>query len=96
MELRLTVSRRDETTVLKLDGRLAARSLGELDRLVRSAGGPIVVDLSNLVSADDAGVATLRTLAGQGVRLTGASPFVSLLLGERGGSRSTREKKKSP
>jgi hypothetical protein len=33
-----------------------------------------------LLSADDAGVAALRSYAGRGVRLVGVSPYMALLL----------------
>jgi hypothetical protein len=81
MELRLSVTERAGSTTVQVDGRLTASGLSELERLVRGLEGPIVVDLSNLLSADDVGVAELRNLAGRGMKLIGASPYVSLLLG---------------
>ncbi len=92
MELRLSLSECGGSTTVHVDGRLTASGLGELQRLVRGLEGLIVIDLSNLLSADDAGVAELRSLAGRGAQLVGVSPYVSLLLGQdRGGpSRSQR------
>src|SRR5215831_7683156 len=80
MGLRLTVIADRGTTSIHVDGRLTAQELGELHKAVRSAAAPIVLDLSNLMSADDAGVAALRGLAGEGMRLIGATPYVTLLL----------------
>lgn len=86
MELRLSVTEGSGFTTIHVDGRLTASGLGELERLVRGLEGAIVVDLSNLLSADDAGVAELRSLAGRGAELIGISPYVSLLLGQDRGS----------
>jgi anti-anti-sigma regulatory factor len=85
MELRVTMTEREGSTTVYVDGRLTAGTLGELERLVRAIKGPVVIDLSNLLSADDAGVAQLRTLARQGARLFGASPYVALLLEDERG-----------
>ena len=93
MALRVTVATKDDSTTVHVDGRLSARDVSELGRVVRDVEGPVVLDLSNLQSADDTGVATLRTLAGQGAQLVGASPYIALLLhgdGARTGSPNTR------
>ena len=70
------------STIVKVDGRLTATNLHELEQLVGTVDGPALIDLSNLVSADDAGVATLRSLAGRGARLIGVTPYVALLLAD--------------
>lgn len=80
MDLRLSVSREPKATVVHVDGRLAAHGVGDLESTVGGATGPVVLDLTNLLSADDAGVAALRLLSGCGVQLRGVSPYVSLLL----------------
>ena len=80
MALRLTVVPEGATTAIHVDGRLTARELGELDKAVRSVATPVVLVLSNLLSADDAGIAALRSLAGEGMQLIGATPYVALLL----------------
>jgi anti-anti-sigma regulatory factor len=80
VDLRLTVEQGERSAVIHVDGRLAANNLTDLEPLVMAARGEVVIDLSHLVSADDAGVATLRALAGRGIRLVGASPYVALLL----------------
>ena len=82
MNLRLTVSVEDNATVVHVDGRLAVHGVRDLDRTVARASGTVILDLTNLLSADDAGVAALRLLTGRGVRLRGASPYVALLLRE--------------
>jgi hypothetical protein len=61
------------------DGLVAA--VREVERVAAAAGDqPLRIDLAHLVGVDPAGLQTLRRLRGRGARLTGASPFVELLL----------------
>jgi anti-anti-sigma regulatory factor len=76
------VSREHDATVVHVDGRLAVGGVRELDRAATVATGAVILDLTNLLSVDDAGVAALRVLSERGARLRGASPYVTLLLGE--------------
>ncbi|HEY7254704.1 MAG TPA: hypothetical protein VIG37_29740 [Methylomirabilota bacterium] len=85
VQLRVSVTRSVGSTIVKVDGRLTVASLHDLEHLVGSVDAPAVIDLSNLVSADDAGVATLRSLAGRGARLVGVTPYVALLLADESG-----------
>ena len=39
-----------------------------------------MIDLSNLLFADDAGISAIRALVDKGAQVHGASPFVQLLL----------------
>jgi anti-anti-sigma regulatory factor len=88
MELRLTVTVNDTGTVVHADGRLSRLDVAELEGLVRVTTGPITLDLTNLLAADDAGVAVLRSFSDKGVRLVGVSPYMALLLkSERPGDR---------
>ena len=82
MDLRLRVSHEDDATVVLVDGRLAVAGVPELDQAVAGATGAVILDLTNLLSADEAGVVALRLLAERGVRLRAASPYVTLLLAE--------------
>ena len=85
VQLRVSVTRSVGSTIVKVDGRLTVASLHDLEHLVGSVDSPAVIDLSDLVSADDAGVATLRSLAGRGARLVGVTPYVALLLADESG-----------
>jgi hypothetical protein len=69
-----------DNTVLKVDGRLRLEDVGELARVVRSVQGAAALDLSELQTADRAGVEILRELASLGVELRGTSPYIELLL----------------
>jgi hypothetical protein len=52
----------------------------ELGRACREAGRPLTLELSGLLHADELGLCLLRSLRDSGASLTGASPFVELLL----------------
>lgn len=80
MELRLSVSREDAITVIHVDGRLAASGMRDLDETITGVPGAMIIDLTNLLSADDAGIVALRVLSERGIQLRGASPYVALLL----------------
>jgi len=80
MEMRLTVRVSDTGTVVHADGRLSQLVVAELEGVVRMTSGPVTLDLTNLLSADDAGVAVLRSFSDKGIRLVGVSPYMTLLL----------------
>jgi anti-anti-sigma regulatory factor len=89
--LRITRTLKGAIVTIKVDGRLVS---GETEVLVEACAGhpgPLVVDLSDLHFADDAGIGVLRELKAQGARIVSARPYVSLQLAERddpiGGSR---------
>ena len=91
MQLRLTVDREaEDRTVIHVDGRLAGSGVAQLVETCRGCEG-LVLDLANLLTVDDAGIAALRRLAGDGIELLNASPYVVLLLegnsASRGGTR---------
>ena len=50
-----------------------------------------MLDLSNLLFADDAGIDVIRTLGEKGAELRGASPFVQLLLDDAPGEETDGE-----
>ena len=70
----------DRQTVLKVDGELKADDIEELTGAYRSAQGASVLDLSELRSADRAGVGVLRELVSIGAEIQGASPYIELLM----------------
>lgn len=84
MPFRLSVSEREDLTVIRVDGRLAGDGVTQLESACLAARRPLVLDLTHLATAEDAGVVTLRRLAGQGAHLVGVSPYMTLLLGAGG------------
>ena len=67
--------------IVRLEGWLEGEAVGELERVVTGEAGPLRLDLSELRSADTAGLDALRALRAAGASLVGASPYIRLLLG---------------
>ena len=81
MECRLDVAPEQGRAVVRIHGRLRGSAVHELERVCQEASLPLVLDLTNLMNADDCGIATLRRLGIDGAKLTGVSPYLTLLLG---------------
>jgi ABC-type transporter Mla MlaB component len=67
-------------TVIKVDGRLKSEDLDELTKTVQAVHGRTALDLSDLQSADRAGLDLLRELIALGAEVRAASPYIELLL----------------
>ncbi len=80
MSIRITRTSDSQETVLRIDGQLCLENVAELTREHRSVEGPLVLELSDLQSADKAGVDVLLELISLGVGIRGASPYIDLLL----------------
>jgi hypothetical protein len=80
MQLRIVVSLEGLKTVVKVDGRLDAEGVPELDRVTRDEGAALCLDLSGLRLADAEGIAALLRLQKAGAVIQDASPYLKLLL----------------
>lgn len=80
MGIRITRTSDAHETVLRIDGQLRCENVAELTKEHRFVEGPLVLELSNLQSADTAGVDVLLELISMGVQIRGASPYIELLL----------------
>ena len=78
--LRITASAGETGTVLRLDGRLSADGVRELERVCRDLERPLTLDLSELRSADGSGLAAVRELVARGAELVAVPRYVALLL----------------
>lgn len=83
MPIHVRTTAEDSRTVLKVDGRLRREDVDELVRAFRSAQGSVALDLTELQSADHAGVETLRQLMARDVEVRGISPYIALLLKDK-------------
>jgi hypothetical protein len=77
---RLIVTDAPDLTTVRVAGRLRDDGVALLDDTCDGARRPLVLDLSEMTSASEAGVRLLRRLAGEGVHILGASHYVRLLL----------------
>lgn len=82
MTLKITTTGPGRPVVLALHGRLTGDETAELRRAVAEVGGEVVLDLAALQFADRPGVCLLRELKAHGVSLTGAPPYVALLIAD--------------
>jgi|WetSurMetagenome_2_1015567.scaffolds.fasta_scaffold04110_8 anti-anti-sigma regulatory factor len=82
MQLRIVVSLEGSKTVVKVDGRLDAEGVPELEKVTRDKNAVLCLDLSGLRLADGEGIAALLRLQQAGAMIQGASPYLKLLLEE--------------
>jgi hypothetical protein len=80
MTIYITCTEGPHGTTLRVDGWLEGEEIDELLQVVQAAPPPVVLNLTDLRSADAGGVRALRQLAAQGVQLTGVSDYLELLM----------------
>jgi len=81
MTIYIACSAESGIRVVRLEGWLEGESVAELERVINGDSGSLRLDLSELRSADTAGLAALRALRASGASIVGASPYIKLLLG---------------
>jgi hypothetical protein len=81
MSLRITKTTSDACTIFKVDGRLAADGVADLERDCQSAEGTVYLDLTELLSADAQSIEAIKRMVDGGARLLGASPYIRIQLG---------------
>lgn len=85
MAIRINITSEGLGVVIHLAGRLSGGAGIELSKACGPIEGAIVLDLSKLLFADDAGIEVIRALDARGAKIRGASPFVQLLLDDTHG-----------
>ena len=80
MQLIITVTEEPAGTRIRVDGWLAGGGVAELERVLDAATVEARLVLHDLRGADEAGLAVLRRLAGQGTPLDGLSQYIQLML----------------
>jgi anti-anti-sigma regulatory factor len=80
MEIRIDITSEGPETVIHIAGRLSVTSVAQLKKACDPIEGAFVIDLSNLLFADDAGIDTIRTIGKKGAKVRGTSPFIQILL----------------
>ena len=80
MDVRIDFISNGLKTIIRIAGRLSSTAVEHLENACDPGEKPAVIDLSNLLFADDDGINAIRAIADKGVQVRGASPFVQLLL----------------
>lgn len=81
MTFRITRVDDQRRTILKVDGRLQADGLAELERACGDPSAGLTLDLRGLRRADEASLASLRRLRAAGATFEGLSAYLTLRLG---------------
>ena len=79
MEIRIDITSEGSKTIVFIAGRLSGVSVAQLNKACDPIKGAFVLDLSNLLFADDAGIDVIRAIVDKGAQVRGASPFIQLL-----------------
>ena len=77
MTVRITVSKDREGRLIHVVGRLSEEEIEELEQIIGDDSTRTRLELSELRSADAAGLSLLRRLQLQGVELRGLSPHLA-------------------
>jgi anti-anti-sigma regulatory factor len=80
MEIRIDIKVEGPETVVHDAGRLSVRAVAQFREACDPIEDAFVLDLSNLLFADDVGIDVIRTRVEKGAEVRGASQFVQLLL----------------
>jgi anti-anti-sigma regulatory factor len=80
MDIRIDFISDGSESVVRLSGRLGSTAVAQLKKACDPIEDPFVIDLTNLLFADDKGITAIRAIADKGAQVHGASPFIQLLL----------------
>jgi len=80
MSVRITKASDSGMTVLHVAGRLRSEDVDALNGEFQGVDGPVALELSELQSADPAGIAALSKIGSLGAEMRGASTYIQLLL----------------
>jgi hypothetical protein len=80
MECLISVVQPSGPRIIRVAGRLTEAHVPDLLPLCAATGGPVRIDLAELVSADGVGLETLRRLRTAGAAIVNAPRFIQLTL----------------
>ena len=80
MTLRIVAEVERQGPVIALHGWLGAAEVAELEQAAAAAGRPPRIELGQLAGIDAAGARALRAQRDKGAALTGATPYIALLI----------------
>lgn len=85
MTLRIVQQVAEDGGVIVLHGWLRAEDVAEFEETAARAGLPLRIDLEQLAGANTDGLRALLRQEENGARLSGASPYIELLLSRTAG-----------
>ncbi len=85
MDIRIDIEFEGPDVVLHVAGRLTGPAITQLSDACEAIKGRLVLELSKLKFADDAGTEVIRTLRERGAEIRGASTFIKLLINGKSG-----------
>ena len=80
MDIRIDIETKGPVDVVHVSGRLIVSSVKRLTHVCKPMEGNFVLDLSELIFADDAGIDVIRSMREKGADISGASSFIKLLI----------------
>ena len=80
MDIRIDIETKGPVKVVYVSGRLVEPSIQQLTDVCQPMEGDFVLDLSELMFADDAGIDVIRSLREKGADIGGASSFIKFLI----------------
>ncbi len=80
--LHILVEKSGDGSIVRLSGYLVGEFVGVADRACAAADGPLVIDTSQLQSADADGFSWLAAAIDQGVQITGLSGYLVMRLSQ--------------
>lgn len=79
-DVRISVSTRSSSFIVKVDGALTREGLAEFEKVVSQCEGALCLELSELRSLDDDCLTAIQGLLTNGAQIVGASPYMALLI----------------
>jgi hypothetical protein len=80
LTLQIVCVRSDAEVRIELHGRLSGPEIAEFQTACATQSPPLHIDLENLSGASADGILALKEERAKGARLSGASPYIELLL----------------
>ena len=80
VEFRIDTSPDGNQTIIRVSGRMSGTTVDQVREVCDRIEGEAVLELTNLVSADDDGIDLIRALEEANVEVSGATPYIRYLL----------------
>lgn len=73
----------ETTTTVRIDGRLCAEDLGELQKACQDVSGWLCLELPHLTNVDQEGLAAILKMLDDGAQMGAVNPFINALMEAR-------------